>query len=73
MSKDFALNEDLAASMIRSQIGALQDLLYCLENNIIDGGYMIESIKMLGRKNQQIIRFCEQVNKLESSLAVSFR
>jgi hypothetical protein len=73
MSKDFAMNKDLAASMIRSQIGALQDLLYCLENNIVDGSYMIESIKMLGRKNQQIIKFCEQMSKLESSLATSFR
>ena len=73
MSKDFALNEDLAASMIRSQIGALQDLLYCLENNIVDGSYMIETIKMLGRKNQQIVKFCEQMSELESSLATSFR
>ena len=73
MSKDLSLNEDLAASMIRSQIGALQDLLYCLENNIVDGSYMSEAIKMLGRKNQQIVKFCEQMNKLESSLAVSFR
>ena len=73
MSKDFGLNEDLAASMIRSQIGALQDLLYCLENNIVDGSYMIEAIKMLGRKNQQIIKFCEQMSTLESSLAGSFR
>lgn len=73
MSKDLSLNEDLAASMIRSQIGALQDLLYCLENNIVDGNYMAEAVKMLGRKNQQIIKFCEQMNKLESSLAVSFR
>ena len=59
--------------MIRSQIGALHDLLYCLENNIVDGNYMAEAVKMLGRKNQQIIKFCEQMNKLESSLAVSFR
>jgi hypothetical protein len=73
MSKNLSLNEDLAASMIRSQIGALQDLLYCLENNIVDGNYMTEAIKMLGRKNQQIIKFCEQMSKLESSLAVSFR
>jgi len=71
MSKE--LNEDHAASMIRSQIGALQDLLYCLENNIVDGSYMVHCIKMLERKNQQIVRFCEQMNSLEVSLATSFR
>lgn len=69
MTKEFNQNDDFIASLLRSQISALQDLLYCVENNVVDSAYMLESIKVLGRKNRQIINLCEQIKDLDRALA----
>ena len=63
------LNDDFVASMLRAQIGALQDLLYCVENGVGDSDYLLESVKALGRKNRQIINLCERIKDLNRALA----
>ncbi len=68
MNKEIRQNDDFVAGMIRSQIGSWQDLLYCLENDLVDGEHLLESIKTLERKNRRMIGLCEQIRKLDSAL-----
>jgi hypothetical protein len=68
MTQGTNLNDDFVASMLRAQIASLQDLLYCVENGVVDSDYLLESVRALGRKSRQIIGFCEQIKNLDHAL-----
>jgi hypothetical protein len=44
-------NDELVAGLIRSQICSLQDLLYCIENDVADREYLLANVKAIGRKS----------------------
>jgi hypothetical protein len=68
MTQGTSLSDDFVASLLRSQISALQDLLYCVENGAVDSDYLLESVRALGRKSRQIVGFCEQIKSLDHAL-----
>jgi hypothetical protein len=68
MTQGLSQNDDFVASMLRAQIASLQDLLYCVENGVVDGDYLLESAKALGRKNKRIISLCVQIKNLDQAL-----
>ena len=68
MTQGSKQNDDFVASMLRAQIASLQDLLYCVENGVVDSDYLLESARALARKSRQIVDLCEQIKKLDYAL-----
>ena len=59
--------DDYIAGLLRSQIGASQNMLYCLENNLLDSEYLKDGLKKLEKGQRQIVNLFAQIdNKSEA-------